>query len=64
MRRRWKRRLIWSAVLLGLLVLSIPAWVSQGTARLRAVADRAPLRDGTARLGGARRSPYDVELVR
>jgi hypothetical protein len=35
MLRRWKRRLLWSAVLAGLAVLAIPATVAQATAALR-----------------------------
>jgi hypothetical protein len=35
MLRRWKRRLIWSAVLAGLALLAIPATVAQATAALR-----------------------------
>ena len=36
MRRRWKRRLLWAAVLFGVLLLSIPAAVAQATAALNA----------------------------
>ena len=35
MRRRWKRRLLWAAVILGLLLLAIPATVGQGMAAIR-----------------------------
>jgi hypothetical protein len=35
MRRRWKRRLLWAAVLFGVLLLAIPATVAQATAALR-----------------------------
>jgi hypothetical protein len=35
MRRRWKLRLLWAAVLLGLLLLAIPATVAQGIAAVR-----------------------------
>ena len=35
MRRRWKRRLLWAAVLLGVLLLAIPATVVQAMAALR-----------------------------
>jgi hypothetical protein len=35
MRRRWKRRLLWAAVFLGVLVLAIPATVTQATTALR-----------------------------
>jgi hypothetical protein len=35
MRRRWKRRVIWTGLLLGLLVLAIPATVAQAAAALR-----------------------------
>jgi hypothetical protein len=36
MRRRWKRRLLWAAVLFGVLLLAVPATVSQASAALRA----------------------------
>jgi hypothetical protein len=35
MRRRWGRRLLWAAVILGLLLLAIPATVGQGMAAIR-----------------------------
>jgi hypothetical protein len=35
MRRRWKRRLLWAAVLLGVLLLAIPATVAQAADALR-----------------------------
>jgi hypothetical protein len=35
MRRRWKRRLVWAAVLFGVLLLAIPATVAQANAALR-----------------------------
>jgi hypothetical protein len=35
MRRRWKRRLLWAALILGLLLLAIPATVGQGIAAVR-----------------------------
>ena len=40
MRRRWKRRLIWAAVILGLLLLAIPATVGQGLAAIRPKSSR------------------------
>jgi hypothetical protein len=36
MRRRWKRRLLWAAVLLGVLLLAIPATVAQTVRALNA----------------------------
>jgi hypothetical protein len=36
MRRRWKRRLLWAAVLFGALLLAIPATVAQAAAALTA----------------------------
>ena len=36
MRRRWKRRLLWAAVLFGVLLLAIPATVAQATAAVEA----------------------------
>jgi hypothetical protein len=36
MRRRWRRRLLWAAVLLGVLLLAIPATVAQATAAVTA----------------------------
>jgi allene oxide cyclase-like protein len=36
MRRRWKRRLLWAAVFLGVLLLAIPATVAQATDALTA----------------------------
>jgi hypothetical protein len=45
MRRRWKRRLLWAALLLGVALLAIPATVAQATAavelRLQGMATRA-----------------------
>jgi hypothetical protein len=41
MRRRWKRRLLWAAVLLGVLLLAIPATVAQAAAALRERASEA-----------------------
>ena len=35
MRRRWKRRLVWAAVLLGVLLLALPATVAQATTAIR-----------------------------
>ncbi len=35
MRRRWKRRMLWAAVLLGVLLLAIPATVAQAATALR-----------------------------
>jgi hypothetical protein len=35
MRRRWKRRLVWAAVLLGVLLLAVPATLAQAAASLR-----------------------------
>jgi hypothetical protein len=35
MRRRWKLRLLWAAVLFGVLLLAIPATVAQTTAAIR-----------------------------
>jgi hypothetical protein len=43
MRRRWKRRLLWAGVLLGVLLLAIPATVAQATAALRARLDRSSI---------------------
>ena len=40
MRRRWKRRLVWAAVLLGVLLLAIPATVAQATAAPNAQVQR------------------------
>jgi hypothetical protein len=47
MRRRWRWRLVWAGVLLGLLLLAIPATVAQAAAALRP----------------SKRSRYGVELV-
>ncbi len=35
MRRRWKRRLLWAAVLFGVLLLAIPATLAQATTAVR-----------------------------
>ena len=35
MRRRWKRRALWAAVLLGVLLLAIPATLAQAAAAIR-----------------------------
>lgn len=35
MRRRWKRNLVWAAVLFGVLLLAIPATIAQGKVALR-----------------------------
>jgi hypothetical protein len=35
MRRRWKRRLLWAAVLSGVLLLAIPATVADATVAVR-----------------------------
>ena len=43
MRRRWKRRALWAAVLLGVLLLAIPATVVQATAALTAHAQGRPI---------------------
>ena len=43
MRRRWKRRALWAAVLFGVLLLAIPATVMQATAALTAQAQRRPI---------------------
>ncbi len=37
MRRRWKRRLLWAAVLFGVLLLAIPATVAQATAAVESI---------------------------
>jgi hypothetical protein len=42
MRRRWKRRLLWAAVLTGLLLLAIPATVAQAMGALTASVQRRP----------------------
>jgi hypothetical protein len=39
MRRRWKRRLLWAAVLLGVLLLAIPATLVQLNDALEAKLD-------------------------
>ena len=40
MRRRWKRRLVWAALLVGVALLAIPAAVAQATAALTAQLER------------------------
>ena len=37
MRRRWKRRLVWAGVLLGVLLLALPATVAQAARSLEAL---------------------------
>jgi hypothetical protein len=59
MRRRWKRRLLWAAVLLGVLLLAIPATVAQAAAALR---ERAFGALRITELGGTR-SRYDAQLT-
>ena len=47
MRRRWKLRLLWAAVLFGVLLLAIPASVAQATAAVEGNLQQ----DGHARTG-------------
>jgi hypothetical protein len=44
MRRRWKRRLLWAAVLFGVLLLAIPATVAQATAAVELNLRRTAMR--------------------
>jgi hypothetical protein len=44
MRRRWKRRLLWAAVLFGVLLLAIPATVAQATSALEIGMRRTAMR--------------------
>jgi len=42
MRRRWKRRLLWAAVLFGLVLLAIPAMVASATRSVSTYLERRP----------------------
>jgi len=44
MRRRWKLRLLWAAVLFGVLLLAIPATVAQATAAVEVNLRRKAMR--------------------
>lgn len=44
MRRRWKLRLLWAAVLFGVLLLAIPASVAQATAAVEGNLRRTVMR--------------------
>ena len=56
MRRRWKRRLFWAAVIFGLLLLAIPATVGQGLAAVR--------RPKSSREGGPyQRIPFRTQVI-
>ena len=46
MRRRWKLRLLWAAVLFGVLLLAIPASVAQATAAVEGNLRRTVMRVG------------------
>jgi hypothetical protein len=44
MRRRWKRRLLWAAVLFGVLLLALPATVAQAASAVEVNLRRKAMR--------------------
>ena len=49
MRRRWKLRLLWAAVLFGVLLLAIPASVAQATGAVEGNLRRTVMRVGVGK---------------